>query len=130
MAGTIKLNASVEITPEIGNTLSLGVVDRIRSLTADGWLHHVQQIGTSEEAITLGDVTDIREAMFINLDPTNYIELRVATGGAKFARLDPDTNQDGTGGFALLSRMGAGAQVPYAIADTGACNMLVLLKKA
>ena len=74
-----------------------------------------QNIGTSEEAITLGEVTSPGWAFFINRDETNFIELRVATGGAKFAKLKP-------GEFAFL-RLGSGAQAPYAIADTAACQL-------
>ena len=72
-------------------------------------------VGTSEEAVALGEATAPGWAIFINRDTTNFIELRVATGGAKFAKLKA--------GECCLLRLGSGAQVPYAIADTAACQM-------
>lgn len=86
----------------------------------------VQEIGTSEEAIIMGDISAPGYALFQNLDDTNFIDLKVATGGAIFARLDPDTNDEGKGGFALL-KLGSGAQAPFAIADTAACRLKVFI---
>lgn len=79
-----------------------------------------QSIGTSEEAVQLGEITSPGYALFVNRDATNYIELRVGTAGAKFATLKPG------GGFAILY-LGAGAQAPFAIANTAACQMETLI---
>lgn len=78
-----------------------------------------QNVGTSQEAINLGDVSAPGWAMFVNRDLTNFVELRVSSGGAKFAKLLP-------GEFALL-RLGSGAQAPYAIADTAAVQLDVFI---
>lgn len=83
------------------------------------FIHAKQSIGTSEEAIVLGENTSPGWAFFINRDSTNYVELRVATGGAKFTKLKP-------GEFCLL-RLGSGAQAPFAIADTAACVLEYLI---
>lgn len=74
---------------------------------------------SSEEAVPLGECTSPGWAMFINRDSTNFITLKVATGGAVFAKLLP-------GEFCLL-RLGSGAQAPYAIADTAASQLEYLL---
>jgi len=85
-------------------------------------LQTVQLIGTSEEAITLPEGGAPGVAMFRNLDPDNVINLKVATGGAIFATLRPDTDSDGKGGFAFLE-LGSGAQAPFAVSTTAACRL-------
>ncbi len=85
----------------------------------------IQSIPTSEAAINLGGVSSPTGLFLRNLDPTNYVDVKVGTSGAIFARLAPDTNSDGKGGFVCLSNLGSGAQVPYAISNSGACRILV-----
>lgn len=85
------------------------------TISSKKYLKGKQSIGTSEEAINLGEASAPGYALFINRDETNFIELRVGTAGAKFAKLK-------AGEVALL-RLGSGAQVPYAIADTAACQL-------
>lgn len=128
MANEITINASLEFEDDF-QTLSDEIVDRIVSPSVKKPFKTRQTIGTSEEAINLGEISSLGYAMFRNLDPTNYVELRVSSGGAKFARLDPDTDSNGKGGVALL-RLGSGAQVPYAIADTGPCDISVTIFSA
>ena len=43
----------------------------------------------------LGDIASIGPFAIVNLDPTNYVEVKVATAGAIFARLAPDVDADG-----------------------------------
>jgi len=102
---------------ELGNTEGLAV-----TLTNAGFTRIRQSVGTSEEAVTLGDATAPGYAVFINRDATNYIDLKVATGGAIFARLSAG------GGLALLN-LGSGAQAPFAAANTAACIMDILIVK-
>ena len=94
---------------------TLSISDLIASVATKKYIKGKQAIGTSEEAITLGEVTSPGWAIFINRDETNFINLKVATGGAIFAKLK-------AGEFAIL-RLGSGAQAPYAIADTAACQL-------
>lgn len=42
--------------------------------------HDVQNIGTSEETLAVGEVSLSGYALFYNLDATNYVELGKATG--------------------------------------------------
>lgn len=102
------------------------VVDRLQSVSTKKVVRHSQTIGVTEEAVVLGEVTAPGWALFINRDTVNYIDLKVATGGAIFARLKPDTLANGTGGFAFLE-LGSGAQAPFAIANTAACLMDYLI---
>lgn len=129
MANEITLSGSLSYEDSEGTELSLSMANVIKSVATKLINRLKQNIGTAEEAIKLGEVSSLGYALFINRDETNFIELRVSTGGAKFAKLDPDTAGNGTGGFALL-KLGSGAQVPYAIADTAACQMDIFIISA
>src|SRR5262245_39528091 len=115
---TMSGSLSYETTDTTDPVVTL-VNDLFATISGFKYLKSVQLIGISGEAITLGEVTTPGWAMFINRDSTNFIELRVATGGAKFAKLKP-------GEFALL-RLGSGAQAPYALADTASCLLEYIL---
>ncbi len=78
-----------------------------------------QSIGTAEEAVQLGEVTAPKWAMFVNRDATNYVELKTGTGGTIVAKLLP-------GEWAIIP-LGSGMQAPYAIANTLACLLDVLV---
>lgn len=125
MADELVLNASMVYEDAQDGPMSLSVADLEKTVASKKPVRLIQEIGTAEEAIDLGDTTPAY-AMFKNLDPTNYIDLKVATAGAVFARLDPDTDSDGKGGFAVL-KLGSGAQAPFAIANTAACRMAVMI---
>ena len=129
MADELTLNVTMEYSDAFGVEQSVSVVDRKVTITTKKPVILVQEIGITEEAIDLGDTGTPAYAFFQNLDPTNFITLRVATSGAAFARLDPDTDQDGTGGFAML-RLSTGATAPFAIADTAACKMKIMIVPA
>ncbi len=120
MANEITMSASIAYEDSEGSEYDLAVAELIASVATKKVTKLKQNVGTNEEAINLGDLSSAGYAMFINRDETNIIELRVATGGAKFATLKAD------GGFAFLY-LGAGAQVPYAIATTASCQMDVLI---
>ncbi len=122
MANELTMSAAISYEDDSFTDEGLSLEEVVKSVTTKKFIKHKQSVGTSEEAIVLGEVTTPGYAFFINRDPTNYIELKVATGGAIFARLDPDTNQDGKGGFAFL-KLGSGAAAPYAMANTAACLM-------
>ncbi len=81
----------------------------------------VQQIGITEEALQLGEESSpLGWALIRNLDNTNFVELRTGTGATKFAKLLPK------GGFALFY-FGSGITAPFAISDTAACNIEILI---
>lgn len=116
MSNEITLNANISYSDTEGTELTgPSIVELLVSVVTKAQSVGKQSIGTSESAIYLGGVSAPGWAMFVNRDTTNFLELRVASSGAKFAKLKP-------GEFALL-RLGSGAQAPYAIADTGACQL-------
>lgn len=115
MANELTLNGSLQYADTEDADLALQIVDLLATVSVKRYVRLKHNVGITEEAISLGDVASPGWAIFINRDETNFIELRVSTGGAKFAKLKP-------GEFALL-RLGSGAQAPFAIADTAACQM-------
>lgn len=125
MPNELTINATIEYDDGIVSQSSQ-VVNRVVTLSTQRCVKLVQSVGTSEEAINLGDVTTLGYVMFRNLDPTNIIDIKTGTGGSLAARLDPDTNSDGTGGLALL-KLAEGMQAPFAIAYTQACRMEIFL---
>lgn len=109
---------------------SVAVVNRLLTSAGRRFTKLIQNVGTSEEAVTLGDFTSVGAFALINLDVTNYVDVKVATGGAIFARLKPDTLGDGTGGYIMLDTLGSGAQAPFVIANTAACRIVVFAVEA
>lgn len=100
---------------------------RVQTSTGKRTTKLTQTVGTSEEVLDLGDITSVGAIMIRNLDPTNFVNVKTTTSGTIIARLDPDTDGDGKGGFMLLSRAGSGLQAPWAIADTAACKVRITL---
>jgi hypothetical protein len=120
MAAEITISASLE--------LDNGVIQEALSRsglrfdqTGVKYQKHVQNIGTSEEAIDLGEVTSLGYCLAINLDNTNYVELRSATGaGNDIIKLPAK------GGLALF-HWGSDVSAPFAVANTAACNVAFLI---
>lgn len=79
---------------------------------------NVQSVGTAEEAILMGDVAAGGYMYVQNMDPTNFVSLRQATGAANFIKL--------LAGEWAIFRLSADATAPFAIADTAACNVRFL----
>jgi hypothetical protein len=117
MANELTISATVKWV-ESGVTVNRSV-GGLRIDTA-GLKHYdaVQEIGTSEEAITLGEAGAGGYVFLENMSATNYIEIRPATGVADLIKLLP--------GDVALFRL-TGDSVPYAIANTAPCNMRVTI---
>jgi hypothetical protein len=78
----------------------------------------VQLIGTTEEALLLGEPGAGGWLYLRNLDATNYVQVRGASGAQALPRM--------RAGEPALFRLDAGS-TPYLIANTAACNVLYLL---
>lgn len=80
-------------------------------------VRHTQAIGTSEEAIDVGDLTAPYHLIAFNVDATNYVDIYLATG---------DTNS-----IRVKAREVAGpvrlTAAPFAKANSAACNLEYLL---
>ena len=88
------------------------------TVTGNQIMDNVQSIGTSEEAILLGDVATGGYWFVQNMDGTNFVELRSGTGATDFIKL--------LAGEWAIFRTSADASAPYAIADTASCNVRFL----
>lgn len=77
--------------------------------------HQRQAIGTSEEALILGEVTTLGWAVFQNLGQYD-VEIRVGTGSTRIILLKP-------GHPPASFEFGSGVTAPYAIATTGASDI-------
>lgn len=119
MANEITVSVALAYADSEDADESLAVSDLKKTITTKKYTKYKQSVGITEEALVLGEVTAPGYVVFINRDETNFVELRVGTAGAKFAKLFP-------GDVALL-RLGSGAQVPFAIADTSPCILEVFL---
>lgn len=92
----------------------------IESITTKKWNNWAGNIGTTEEAMVLGEVTSLGWLLILNYDVTNFVEVRTATAGTKFCQV-PAATKDAPG-FALF-KFGAGVTAPFLIADTAAVDV-------
>ncbi len=119
MANELTLNASVEYLDSTDSQTSLEIADLLRTVSAKKFFKGKQSVATAEEALVLGDITTRAWCMLINRDSTNFINVKTGTGGTIFAKML-------AGEFCFL-RLGSGAQSPFVIADTAACEMEIIL---
>lgn len=92
------------------------VAEFFATQTGTNALRHRQTIGTSEEALTLGDASG-GGGWFVAINKgSTTISLRVATGAANFC--------DIKAGEACCFRWASTATAPFAIADTSASDLL------
>lgn len=77
------------------------------------FVKHTQLIGTSEEALALGELATLGIFAGYNTDPTNYLEVRSGTGASNdIHKFLP--------GESFFWRWGSDITAPYAIANTSA----------
>lgn len=90
-------------------------------LTGAKYIRTVQNIGITEEALQLGETSSsLGWCLLKNLDNTNFVSIKTATGGTIFAKLLPK------GGPALFY-FGSGITAPFAISDTATCNVEIFI---
>jgi hypothetical protein len=81
-----------------------------------------QSVGTSEEALILGEVTAGGWLLILNKDATNFVSLRAAAGATPLAKIGP--------GECALLRLHPSAPAPTVQADTAACQIRYLILEA
>lgn len=120
MANEIQVSAYLGFSKD-GNTGQRNV--GLRKFTMTGNLHadHEQSVGITEEALRLGDIAgaSLGFCLIENLDATNFVSLRRATGESDFMKIK-------AGEFCLF-RFDADATAPFIIADTAAVRIRVFL---
>jgi len=97
-----------------GTSHSLSLTNQEIDVSGTNSIHHRQTIGTSEEALQLGEVTAGGYMIIVNRDATNFVEIRPNTAVADLCKLKA--------GEGTILRLAADA-VPYAIADTANCEV-------
>jgi hypothetical protein len=121
------LDASLSYDDGLVSDPGMSVASRKVTSAGKRKTHLIQNVGfAAAEAVQLGELTAPGALMLKNLDPTNFINVLVATAGSIFAKLRPDTGGDGKGGFILIDCMGSGAQAPFVQSDTASCRMEVM----
>jgi hypothetical protein len=89
-------------------------------ITGSRFTHQVQTIGTSEEALVMGDLASAGWCFVFNHDDENFVEIRAGSGAADLVKVPPES----PGLFYLASA------TPYAIADTANCELEYLILEA
>lgn len=92
------------------------------TISGDAWMDNTQTVGTSEEAILLGDVATGGYWFVQNLDATNYITIRPGTGAT-------DLIQVKAGEWAIF-RSSSAATAPFALANTSPVQVRFLRLEA
>lgn len=115
MAGEIRKAATLTATKTGMPSLNISV-SKTQDMTGVQIVYSSQLIGTTWEAVTFGDISGVpSQALFQNLDSTNYIELALANDDSQvFAKIV-------AGDLALIPLKSA---TLYAKANSASCNML------
>lgn len=118
MANEITVNASIKLEKQ-GTRMSLSVANIKIDVTGKRFIHPRQLIGTTEEALELGDIATGGWFMAINHDPTNFVSIRSGTGATNLVKLKA--------GEPCLFRLSGSSAAPFAIADTAPCDLEFVL---
>lgn len=116
MAAEITISASLELDDGTVAVKSPPASGLRFDFSGTKYTQHAQTIGTTEEAIDLGEITTLGWIFAINRDNTNFVSIRTGTGLGNAIKLPAK------GGCALF-HAGSGMTAPFAIADTAACRV-------
>ena len=114
MANEIAL--SVNLSAQKGGVNTAAALSITQDMAGDQMIQNVQIVGTSNEALLVGDVTATGWQLIKNLDTANYVEIFLDSGNTNLV------SKLLAGEFTLIK---PGAAV-YARANTAACNCLVV----
>jgi hypothetical protein len=93
------------------------------TMTGTKHLATTQTVGTAEEALLLGEVPAANAHYYIeNLDATNPVDLKPATGGTVTTRIGP--------GRVTSGQFGPSVSAPFVQAITAAVDIRILLIQA
>lgn len=119
MADEITLTASLAYADSESADVLLEKCNVSATAATKKFTHVKHNVGTTEEAMILGEVTALGYCCIVNRDATNFIEVRAASGGTKIVKVPA--------GKAAVFHFGSGVTAPYLIADTAACQVEYLL---
>lgn len=120
MASEITVEAKLTYLDDDGVFAELEQIADVISAGAEKVVQHRLPIThTAEVAIDLGGISSLGWFIGKNMNGTNFLQLRTATAGVAFAKL--------LAGEIALFRFGTGITAPFAIADTGTCDLWYIL---
>lgn len=115
MAKEINITASLSIAQN--GTVFAQIFPLVLDMAGDNMFQNIQDVGTTCEAVLLGDLATIGYLLLKNLDVTNYVELSSDNANAnKIMKILP-------GGVALIP---PGTITLYATAHTAGIKLFVL----
>lgn len=120
MATPLTCNFSLAYNDGVSSPISLQIIDFLATIAGKPTFRGQQTIAVTETTLNLGSITSLGYYAIVNLDPTNYVELKTASAGTIINRLDP------AGGF-VVGKWGSGITAPVLIANTLACEVDVIL---
>ena len=119
MANEVMISANLAYSDASGVKDELGVASFLADVTTKQTRRGQQSIATTETTLNLGGLAAVGWAALVNLDATNFVNVKTAASGTIFAKIPP-------GGVCLLY-LGSGVTAPVAVADTAACLLDILL---
>lgn len=119
MSNEITVSGSLHVTKDDDDDDSLAVIAQQFNQSGKPTLKGKVSVATSEQALQIPTGT-LGWSIFRNLDYTNYVEIRSATGsGNDIIKIPPR-------GVALF-HFGSDVSAPYIIANTNACIVQFLI---
>ena len=119
MANELTISAGLKFVK--GNkSVSFGKSGIQLDVAGDDLTWQTQNVGTSEEALNLGDVTTPGYILIYNEDATNYMSVRSGTGADNLVKVRPNA-------IALFE---CEASAPYVIANTAGVRIHYCLIEA
>ena len=118
MASELAISASMKFSKGSSEPL-LAMLNKVFDVSGTQFQMMRQSVGTSEEAINLGEVATGGWFFAINRAAANFVSIRQATGGTNFIRLN-------VGEFCLF-RIHASSAAPFWISDTASSEVEFLL---
>lgn len=127
MADELEITVSAAYEDDLGITGEVEIAGLVLTLTDPRLLHSKQNVGTSQEAIELGDIdsASLGVMILVNRGSTYTIDVKTATSGTIFARLYPQGSIAGLNWCCL--QVGSGVTAPFVVANTGASEMEIFL---
>lgn len=124
MADELTLAHSLSFSKGSVSAVTFAVSGKKITVTGTRYYRAVQIVGTTEEALGLGEVVPTNGyAMFHNLDSANLVEVYTATGGIAFCKLL-------AGEWSGPLRLGSGIVAPFAKATTAPVSLEYMLIEA
>lgn len=120
MANELTVSASIRYTKSgvSVNTDDFGASGVQIDVSGSEYLEGIQVVGTTEEAQLVGsDMATPGYVLLKNLDSTNFVKVRAASGGTDVIKLKA--------GEVAMFRLAATG--PYMIADTASCRVRYLI---